>query len=182
MSLGPAKVGLSNTDRSAPTYAHDIMYFRFPRKLLLKWRSLCEESPYRVVRFVAMLRRNSLPPRPSTHLTTELPPKCRNKILLHCMQTQRKRLPSGEVKFFPGLFCDIILFIISKVGAILAQIDVESLNALNITDLKNICNLRLCSFSCRKSNYMMAAGNRYLSFDFISITQEILNLKYTEDF
>jgi hypothetical protein len=29
--------------------------------------------------------------------------KCRKKILLPCMQTQRKRLPSGEVKYFTGL-------------------------------------------------------------------------------
>jgi len=68
------------------------------------------------------------------------------------MQTHKKRLPSGEVKFCPDLAADITLFIISKVGEILALIDVESLNALGITDLKNICNFRLCNFSCRKSN------------------------------
>jgi len=56
------------------------------------------------------------------------------------MQTQRKRLPSGDVKFLPDRVADITLFIISKVGAILATVDVQSLNALSITDLKNICN------------------------------------------
>jgi len=101
---------------------------------------------------------------------------------MHCIQTLRKRLPSGDVKFLPGRVVDITPFIIYKVGAILAPVDVESLNALSITDLKNICHFRLCNFSCRKLNYMMAAGNRYLSFDFTSITKEMLNLKFTEYF
>ena len=152
MSLGPAKVGLSKTDRSAPTYTHDIMYFRFPRKLPLKWLSFWEESPYPVVRFGPTLRRNSSPPRPSTHLnhlftldtllrsvgTRFYCPACKHR------ENDFHQAKLNSLLAFP-------LFIISKVGAILAQIDVESLNALSITDLKNICNFRLCSFSCRKS-------------------------------
>ena len=35
LSLGGAKVGLSKTDGSVPTYTQDIMYCRIARKLLL---------------------------------------------------------------------------------------------------------------------------------------------------
>jgi len=121
------------------------------------------------------------PPEPLSY-PRYVPAKCRKNILLHCLPTQRKRLPPGDVKFLLGLVADISLFVVCKVGAMLAPSETESLKALTITDLKNICNFRLCSISCRKSNYMMSAGNRYLFCDFTSITKEMLNLKYTEDF
>jgi hypothetical protein len=183
MSRGRAKESLSKAYRNDPTYTHDILYSRVPRKLLLKWWSFWEESPYPVEgcydaagQLTASTPKH--PPEPSIQ-GRYVPAKCWNTILLYGMQTQRKRLPSGDVKWFPVLVANITVFVISKVWAILAPVDVESLNALSIGDLKNICSFRLCGFSCRKSNYMMETGNLYLSFDFTSVTKKMLNLTYT---
>ena len=84
----------------------------------------------------------------------------------YCTACKHRENDSHQAKLNSFLALLLTLFIISKVGAILAPIDVESLNALSITDLKNICNFRICNFFCRKSNYNNGSGKSIFIFRF----------------
>jgi hypothetical protein len=175
---------VQQTDRSAPTYTQNYV-FQVSTKIAVKMAVFlggitipCGE----VCSDVAKQFGTSTPKHPPDHSVTLDTFLQSVGTRFYCTACKHRENDFHQAKLNSLLALLLTLFIISKVGAILAPIDVESLNALSITDLKNTCNFRICNFSCRKSNYMMAAGNRHLSSDFTSITKEMLNLKYTEDF